>query len=44
MQLAFINENGKWVVDNIIKKGENAVNMKQEMKEYLSEEQKMDKQ
>ena len=44
MQLAFINENGKWVVDNIIKKGENAVNMKQEMKVYLSEEQKMDKQ
>ena len=42
MQLVFINENGKWVVDNIMNKSKDAVDMKQEMNKYLSEEQKND--
>ncbi len=35
MQLPFIYENGKWVVDNIIKNGETAIDMKKEMRKYL---------
>ena len=35
MQLTFIYENGKWVIDNIINKGQSAINMKKKMKKYL---------